>query len=171
MEGRAMLKKLLLMISILMLSASNSIADSKTFVTYRSLTVETALELAKATLEACRKLDFQIAVAVVDRGGNTQVVLRDRYAGPHTGETARRKASTAVSFRTDTLELNKLSEAGKVASGIRSLPGVAAIGGGVMIQAAGSLVGGVGVSGAPGGTVDDQCAKKGLEKIQDKLDF
>jgi len=166
-----MFKKLLLTASILIITGSKVFADSKTFVTYKSLTVETALELAKATLEACRKRDFQIAVAVVDRGGNTQVILRDRFAGPHTGETARRKASTAVSFRTDTLELNKLSEAGQVASGIRSLPGVAAIGGGVMIQAAGSLVGGIGVSGAPGGTIDDECAKKGLEKIQDKLDF
>lgn len=166
-----MFKKLLLTVGILFITGSNGFADSKTFVTYKSLTVETALELAKATLEACRKMDYQIAVAIVDRGGNTQVILRDRFAGPHTGETARRKASTAVSFRTDTLELNQLSEPGKTASGVRSLPGVAAIGGGVMIQAAGSLVGGVGVSGAPGGPIDDQCAKKGLEKIQDKLDF
>jgi len=166
-----MFKKLLFAAGVLIISGSNVFADSKTFVTYRSLTVETALELAKATLDACRKMDYQIAVAVVDRGGNTQVILRDRFAGPHTGETARRKASTAVSFRTDTLELNKLSEPGNLASGIRGLPGVAAIGGGVLIQAAGSLVGGVGVSGAPGGTVDDQCAKQGLAKIQDKLDF
>jgi len=136
-----MFKKLLFAAGVLIISGSNVFADSKTFVTYRSLTVETALELAKATLDACRKMDYQIAVAVVDRGGNTQVILRDRFAGPHTGETA------------------------------RGLPGVAAIGGGVLIQAAGSLVGGVGVSGAPGGTVDDQCAKQGLAKIQDKLDF
>ncbi len=166
-----MFKRILLLVGVLIFSSSSSFADSKTFVTYRSLTLETALELAKATLKACRKSDYQIAVAVLDRGGNVQVILRDRFAGPHTGETARRKASTAISFRTDTLELADLSQPGKQASGIRNLPGVAAIGGGVMIRAAGALVGGIGVSGAPGGDLDDKCAKQGLAKIQDKLDF
>ena len=156
---------------ILLMAGAAQAAGSKTFVTYRSLTLEAALKLAQATLAACRKGDYQIAVAVVDRGGATQVILRDRFAGPHTAETARRKAYTAVTFRTDTVMLSDLSKAGEPANGIRQLPDIAAIGGGVMIRAAGSLVGGIGVSGAPGGKVDEGCAKKGLEAIQDDLDF
>jgi uncharacterized protein GlcG (DUF336 family) len=151
--------------------ATGAKAESNAFVTSKSLTPEVALDLAKATLDACRKSDFQVTVAVVDRSGVLQVILRDRFAGPHTPETARRKAYTAVSFRTDTLEMSDLTQAGKEPSGIRHLPGVAMIGGGVMVRSAGALVGAVGVSGAPGGKADEDCAKKGIEKIQDRLDF
>ncbi len=45
------------------------------------------------------------------------------------------------------------------------------IGGGLMIEAAGSVLGGIGVSGAPGGERDDECAKAGLDAIKDKIDF
>ena len=112
-----------------------------------------------------------MAVAVVDRGGSVQVVLRDRFAGPHTPDTAIRKAWTAITFRTNTTEMEKLTQAGMEASGTRQIPGTAMLGGGVMIRAAGELVGAVGVSGAPGGTLDEDCAMKGLEAIQDRLDF
>lgn len=151
--------------------ATGAAAEPKNFVTSKSLTPELALELAKATLEACRKADFQVTVAVVDRNGGLQVLLRDRFAGPHTPETARRKAYTAVSFRTDTLEMAELTQAGKEPSGVRHIADVLMIGGGVMVRAAGALVGAVGVSGAPGGPADDTCAKQGIAKIQDRLDF
>lgn len=145
--------------------------EAKPLMTSRSLTPETALEVARATLEACRKEGFQVAVAVVDRSGLAQVMLRDRFAGPHTPETATRKAWTAISFRTDTTTMTEETQAGKEASGVRHVPGTAMIGGGVMIQAGGELVGAIGVSGAPGGKQDDACARKGIAKIQEKLDF
>ena len=148
-----------------------SAAEADVFVTYRSLTPEIALELAQSALAACRKTDYQVAVAVVDRGGSVQVVLRDRFAGPHTPDTAIRKAWTAITFRTNTTEMEKLTQAGMEASGTRQIPGTAMLGGGVMIRAAGELVGAIGVSGAPGGTLDEDCAMKGLEAIQDRLDF
>jgi uncharacterized protein GlcG (DUF336 family) len=146
-------------------------ADEQTFVTYRSLTPEAALDLAKATLEACRKENFQVAVAVLDRGGNVQVILRDRFAGPHTPDTATRKAWTAISFRTDTTEMAALTEAGKEASGVRFVTHALMVGGGVQIRAGGELIGAVGVSGAPGGPADEDCAKKGLAAIRDRLDL
>ena len=98
-------------------------------------------------------------------------MLRDRFAGPHTPETARRKAWSAVSFRTDTQELSKLSMAGQAQSGVRFVADAMMIGGGVPVEAAGSLVGGVGVSGAPGGEADDACARAGIEAIADKIAF
>jgi len=150
---------------------SNNVSASENLVTSKSLTPELAMVLAKATLDACRGDDYQVTVAVVDRSGVLQVLLRDRFAGPHTPETARLKAYTAVTFRTDTLEMAELTQAGKEASGVRNIPGVIMIGGGVMVRAAGALVGAVGVSGAPGGKADEDCAKAGIEKIQDDLDF
>lgn len=146
-------------------------AEGKATVTFRSLTLETALDLAEATLEACRGEGFQIAVSVVDRGGSLQVALRDRFAGPHTPDTSYRKAWTAISFRTDTLELSKLTESGE-AWAIRNVNKALPLGGGVQIREGdGNLVGAVGVSGAPSGTNDDKCARAGIGAIADRISF
>jgi len=135
------------------------------------LTPDTALKAAQAALKHCRDAGFQATVAVVDRMGVTQVLLRDRYAGPHTVDMARAKAYSAVSFRTNTAALAAASQAGQPQSGIRHLPGVAAVGGGLMIEAAGSLLGAIGVSGAPGGQEDDACAAAGIAAIRDDIEF
>jgi uncharacterized protein GlcG (DUF336 family) len=140
-------------------------------VTYKSLNPEVALDLARAALADCRERGFQVAVAVVDRFGVTQVLLRDRFAGAHTVATATGKAWTAVTFRTGTGEVAAISQPGMPQSGLRTLPGVVAIGGGLTVEAAGSLVGGVGVSGAPGGEADEACARAGIEAVRDKLEF
>lgn len=140
-------------------------------VAYKTLSPEVALELARAALADCRQRGYQVAVAVVDRFGVTQVVLRDRFAGPHTPATATGKAWTAASFRTDTTDLVASTQPGTPQAGVRDLPGAVILGGGIMVQAVGSLVGAVGVSGAPGGDADDACAKAGIAAIQDKLDF
>src|SRR4249919_4074953 len=140
-------------------------------VTYKSMSPELALDLARAALADCRKRGYQVAVAVVDRFGVTQVLLRDRFAGPHTVSTASGKAWTAVTFRTNTTELNAISQPGMMQAGIRSLPGAVIIGGGLTVEAGGSLLGAVGVSGAPGGDADEACAKAGIDAVRDKLDF
>ena len=97
----------------------------------RVLTPETALKAAQAALKRCRDSGYQAAVAVVDRMGVVQVLLRDRFAGPHTPDMARAKAYTAVSFRTSTTELAEATQPGRPQSGIRSRPDVAAVGGGL----------------------------------------
>ena len=146
-------------------------AQAKGTFTTKSLTPEMAVKLAQATLEACRAEGFQVAVAVVDKGGNMQAMIRDRFAGAHTPTTAKRKAYTAVSFRANTTDLAARTQPGMEASGTRAIPNILMLGGGVMIEAAGELVGGIGVSGAPSGTADEACAQKGLEAISDDLDF
>ena len=119
----------------------------------------------------CQQRGYQVAVAVVDRFGVIQVVLRDRYAGPHTPATASGKAWTAATFRNSTSNLFSISQPGMMQAGIRTLPGVAIIGGGLVVESAGTLVGAIGVSGAPGGDADEACANAGIESIQTKLDF
>jgi len=139
--------------------------------TFKLLSPDLALELAQATLADCRKRGYQVAVAVVDRFGVPQVMLRDRFAGPHTPRTAIGKAWTAVSFRTDTTDLVGATQPGSPQAGVRGLPRAVILGGGLMVQAGGSLVGAVGVSGAPGGEADDACAKAGIAAVRDKLEF
>jgi uncharacterized protein GlcG (DUF336 family) len=139
--------------------------------TSKSLTPETAMTAARAALESCRKAGYQVGVAVVDRAGLPQVFLRDRYAGAHTVQVAVDKAWTAASFRIPTTALAAETQAGKPMSGIRGQPRVVAAGGGLVIEAAGSVVGAIAVSGAPGGDADDACAKAGIEAVRDKIDF
>ena len=145
-------------------------AQDATFST-KSLAPETALIAAKAALEKCRKDGYQVTVAVVDRSGLTQVLLRDRFAGAHTVDIAPNKAWTAVSFRIPTAALAVETQAGKPMSAIRSHPKVFAAGGGQIIEAGGTLLGGIGVSGAPGGEADDECAKAGIKAIADAIEF
>jgi uncharacterized protein GlcG (DUF336 family) len=139
--------------------------------TLKILTPETALKAAQAALKSCRDRGFQVTVAIVDRMGVVQVLLRDRFAGPHTPDMASAKAYTAVSFRTNTTELAEASQPGRPASGIRHRPGIAAVGGGLMIEAGGSLLGAIGVSGAPGAREDDACAAAGIAAIREEIEL
>lgn len=158
------------LIACLMTLSSATMAQDATFQT-KSLTPETALTAAKAALESCRKKGYQVAVAIVDRGGLTQVLLRDRFAGPHTVDVATNKAWTASSMRMSTTAFGVETQAGKPMSGLRSHPRVMAAGGGVVIEGGGSVFGGIGVSGAPGGDADEACAQAGLKAIADALEF
>jgi uncharacterized protein GlcG (DUF336 family) len=135
------------------------------------LTPETALAAARAALEHCRRAGYQTGVAVVDRFGVTQILLRDRYAGAHTVDAAINKAWTSASFKIPTGELARETQPGKEMSGIRQIPRVAALGGGLPIEAGGSLLGAIGVSGAPGGAADEACAAAGIKAVADSLEF
>jgi len=138
-----------LVVAAALLGAAQPSAGEEAVVAYKSLAPDAALELAKAALETCRSRGYQVAVAVVDRFGQPQVMLRDRFAGPHTPSTATNKAWTAVSFRTNTRDLVQPAQPGQPLAGLANLPHVVLLGGGVMIEAGGSLLGAVGVSGAP----------------------
>jgi uncharacterized protein GlcG (DUF336 family) len=148
-----------------------SAGAQEALVTYRALSPDIALELARKALVACQERGFQVAVAVVDRFGPPQVMLRDRFAGPHTPPTATGKAWTAVTFRTNTTDLVAATQPGQPQEGVRNLPNAVVLGGGLVLEARGSIVGAVGVSGAPGGAEDDACARAGIDSILDKIEM
>jgi uncharacterized protein GlcG (DUF336 family) len=155
------------------LCATPALAGSDdAFVEFRSLKPEVATRMAQAALESCREAGYQVGVTVVDRMGVPQVFLRDRYAGAHTFETSRRKAWTAVSFRTSTSELAESTQSGTASSGIRHISDALPLGGGMLVQDGdGSIVAGIGVSGAPGPDLDDECAIAGIDAIADDIAF
>jgi uncharacterized protein GlcG (DUF336 family) len=161
-----------LMVALVSIAAcAGPACGQKMLTSTASLTTAAAREAAQAALTRCQKDGFTVAAAVVDRAGQPLAVLRDNLAGAHTTQTAIGKAATAVSFRTDTTELATTTQAGKPQSGIRALPNVVAVGGGLVIRAKGAVVGGIGVSGAPGGDADDVCAKAGIAAIGDAIEL
>jgi uncharacterized protein GlcG (DUF336 family) len=164
------MRKATIFVAAIVLGAASAVQAQDATFSVRVLTPETALKAAQAALARCRTAGFQVAVAVVDRMGVTQVMLRDRFAGPHTPDMAIAKGWTAVSFRTNTTDLAAATQSG-TQSGVRHRPGVAAVGGGLMIEAGGSLLGAIGVSGAPLGRDDDVCAAAGIAAIKDSLEL
>jgi len=158
------------------ISLSSSVRAEDALQTFLSISVEQASNAAWEALRDCRKRGYSVAVAVVDRGGNTQALLRDRYAGPHTIETAMRKAWTANSFRQSTSDLAGMLQEGRIPQQVQHNPGALLVGGGLLIEAKGQIIGGIGVSGAPPGkserdSIDGACAQAGLAAIQTALEL
>ncbi len=149
----------------------NPAAAQDALVSFKVMSPETALEAAQASLTACREMGFQVSVSIVDRFGTPQVLLRDRFAGVHTPDTARRKAWTAVSFRASTQEMAAVTQPGLPQSAARDITGALMLGGGIVVEAAGSIIGGIGVSGAPGGEQDEACAVVGRDAVLSSIEF
>ncbi|MEO9069029.1 MAG: heme-binding protein [Caldimonas sp.] len=159
--------------ALLGLSSSHAAAApaEPAIVRVQSIGLGIALAAAQSALAACRGKGALVAVAVTDRSGVVLAVLRDPLAGMHTAEAATRKAWTAVSFRNSTAVLERATAPATESAGIRQLPGVAMVGGGLPIEAAGKQIGGIGVSGAPSGVMDEACARAGLASIRDDLEL
>jgi len=163
--------KRIVLAAALTLAAALPVRAQEGIVTYKSLAPDVAFDLARAALNRCRKDGFQVAVVVLDRFGTPLVALRDRYAGIAALNIAKGKAWTAVNFTRDTGDFVKGIKDGTLSAGLANLPNVTPLVGGLIIEAGGALLGGVGVAGAPGGDKDEACAKAGLESVRDKLDF
>lgn len=166
--------RLALIAAMAMLPALPALADDDeddAVMTFAALKPDFAIQAAEAAMLACRDAGYQVGVAVVDRAGLLQAFVRDRYAGAHTVETARRKAWTAVSFRTNTTDLDPVTRPDAEAYGIRFISDALPLGGGVLIESGGAMIGAIGVSGAPGPDLDDDCAEAGIAAIEDALGF
>ncbi|MHA6263782.1 GlcG/HbpS family heme-binding protein [Arenibacterium sp. CAU 1754] len=167
------MKRITGLIGALCFAASGAVADDEgAFVEFQVLKPEVAQQMAQAAMQACRDAGYQVGVTVVDRFGVPQVFVRDRYAGVHVYETSRRKAWTAVSFRTTTSDLAIETAPDKISSGIRHLSEALPLGGGIPVyEGGGSMVAGIGVSGAPGPDLDDECAEAGIAAVEDQIAF
>jgi len=158
--------------ALMVLAAPVAADEDGAFVSFQVLKPEIARQMAVAAMQSCRDQGYQVGVTVVDRFGIPQVFVRDRFAGAHVYETSRRKAWTAVSFRTSTTDLAVVTAAGQTSSGIRQLSQALPLGGGLVVyEGDGSMVAGIGVSGAPDPALDDVCAEAGIAAIEDQIAF
>jgi len=143
-------------------------ANGQALVMQRNLSLPLAKTIAEAALAACAEKGYHTAAAVVDRAGQTLVILRDERATPQVAEMARRKAYTARMFRTTTLEFQKRTADNPAYAGQRNLPDILALSGGAPIKVGDDTVVAVGSAGS---TLeqDDACAKAGIAKVADLL--
>jgi uncharacterized protein GlcG (DUF336 family) len=128
-----------------------------------------ALEAVGEAVAACAKQGYNETAVLVDLDGVRQAVLRGDGTGAHTLDSANDKAYTSASFKTDTLALVERAKTVPIAPILAKLPHLLLFGGGVVIKIGDEVVGAIGASGAPGGDLDDNCARAGLDKIRDRL--
>ena len=141
-------------------------------LTQRNVSATQALAIVNGALESCGRNGalVTVTIAVVDRAGQPRLLLAGDTAGPHTLELARRKAYTARAFRRPSLEWAARTAGDAPLAGQRELLDVIPLGGGVPIMIGDDAIGGVGVSGTPGGqTGDEACALAGVAAIADQL--
>jgi len=161
-----MTKKLILALASLALAAP-SVAEDPMVVQVKRLSLDTAVRIAQGAIEACREKGIQIGVTVVDRDGTVQATLRDTIAAPITATISEMKAKTAVNFNAATSAMKARAD-----TPIGRIDGLVMSAGGVPVLVGGSaLVAGVGVSGAPAGETDEECALAGVAKVQEDLDM
>jgi len=128
--------------------------------------MEAAHAVAQGALEKCRADGYKVTVSVVDGSGILKAFVRDNTTGPHTVDLSRRKAFTALTFKRTSAETAK---AWATQTPVPNIEGTVGLAGGVPIRAGTEVIGAVGVSGAPGGNLDEACADAGIAKIADKL--
>jgi len=134
---------------------------------HKDLPYAMAVMIAQGALDDCKARGYPVSVVVVDRDGETVVMLRGDGAGPHTMENARRKAYTALTFKMTSEDFAKALETNPVRRQQATLPGVIGIPGGVPVKIGNDTIAGIGLSGSPG--VDEPCVRAGLAKVQDQL--
>ncbi len=146
-----------------------SAEDQALSISVQRLTMEAALKVAQGAVAACREKGIQIGVTVVDRSGHPQVTLRDTIAPDLTLTISRQKAYTAISFSATTSSMEKrFTTPAGVGAKVDNLVMSA---GGIPIEAGGVTYGAVGVSGAPGGEIDEECAQAGVDAIKMDLEM
>ncbi len=135
----------------------------------RAMTLELATQIAAGAVAACQTNGYAVTAAVVDRAGQLRALQRADNAGPHTLEAARAKAFTSASARNATLAMMEGAQKNPAAANLVHIPGFLLLGGGVPVRAGNDVLGAVGVGGAPGGHLDEQCAMAALEKVKEQL--
>jgi uncharacterized protein GlcG (DUF336 family) len=134
----------------------------------KNVSMGMALAIIQGTLEQCTKDGYKVSITIVDKAGNVAASIRGDGTNPHTMEFSRLKAYTSRTRGQTSLEFMKLVSDPANAY-LRQIPNVVAVGGGVPIKAGNEVIGGVGVSGAPGGEKDEACAVAGLAKVEAAL--
>jgi uncharacterized protein GlcG (DUF336 family) len=144
-------------------------AQAQAVRTERNMSLELANQIAAATVADCSSKGYAVAAAVVDRAGSLRALQRADNAGPHSLSSSQAKAYTSASAKNSTLAMMEGAQKNPAAANLVHMPGFLLLGGGVPIRVGNEVIGAVGVGGAPGGHLDEQCAVAALDKVKDLL--
>ena len=144
-------------------------ANAQAVRTEKNMSLELANQIAAASVAACAANGYAVAATVVDRAGTVRAVQRADNAGPHTLGASQQKAFTSASAKNTTLAMMEASQKNPAAANLVYIPGYLLLGGGVPVKVGNEVIGAVGVGGAPGGNLDEQCAMVALDKVKELL--
>ena len=155
-------------ISLAATAADVSLASADTLQTHR-IPAALAVEAATEAVAACAKQGYRETAVVVDADGITIAAVRGDGAGSHTLDSAHDKAYTSASFKNDTIAFVERLKTDESLAQLTKVARILFVPGGVVIKLGEETIGAIGAGGAPGGKFDDDCARAGLDKIQDRL--
>lgn len=159
----------ILMTTLLSTTLLTASAYSADIVTQKNIGLEAANDIAKMSIDACRKEGYNVSAVVVDKHGNIRTVMRDDLAAKFTIEIAERKANMVIMSGISSGEF-KAARA-DIRQELNHIDGLIVMQGGLPIRADGAIIGAVGVSGAPGGDKDEACAAAAIKKVSERLEF
>jgi uncharacterized protein GlcG (DUF336 family) len=160
---------------VIALGASVTGVQAQGLVNMQKLSAALANELVGETVANCAAKGYPVVAVVVDLEGVRQATLRGDRAPIHSVDNAYYKAYSAASLTLARKEDSTKAVADRMAKAAPTtvpqtpLPNVTYAVGGVTIMAGGTAIGAIGVSGAPGGAIDEDCARTALAKIQGRM--
>ena len=161
--------KLARLTSLALASMLVTAAQAQAVRSEKNISLDLANQIAAATVASCQAAGHAVTATVVDRSGGVRAVQRADNAGPHTLSSSLQKAYTSASARNNTLAMMEGAQKNPAAANLTDIPGFLLLGGGVPVRVGNDVIGAVGVGGAPGGHLDEQCAVAGLDKVKDLL--
>jgi len=163
----SMMKKAMLVSGLSLVAALPVQAEEAMTASVSRVTADVANTVAMAAMKTCREKGIPVSVTVVDRNGIVQSQVRDTTAPAVSLPISKNKAYTAVMFNAKGSQLE-----GRANTPLQHMNvGLAFMAGSTTIEAGGKIYGAVGVSGAPDGMVDEECAIKGVEAVIDDLEM
>lgn len=138
-------------------------------LTLKNIGLELARDIANQSVKACRKKGYQVSAVVVDRNGLIRAALRDDLASRFTLQIAEEKANSVILSGINSGEFRQ--SRGDIRPELNHMDDIIIMQGALPIEIAGSRIGAIGVSGAPGGEKDELCAQQALDNLSDRLDF
>jgi len=145
-------------------------------VSSQKLPWQVAQQLAAEAVQTCAAKGWSVTATVVDPSGHAQAVIKGDTVPLQSLSVSYRKAYTAFSygqaFDKDTIsELLAAKLDGPSNGALNTVPQVLFIPGGVTLRKADrQVLGGLGVSGAPGGDKDEGCALAAVKKFQPQFE-
>lgn len=146
-----------------------SLVHAQDIQTEKTVGLKIAAEMAAAAVEDCSSKGYNTVAAVVDRSGYLKALHRADNARPHAIDIATRKAHTSAMVGYETRLLAENIQKGTTPASITATPFFTSLVGGFPIKVGNDVVGGIGVSGAPGGHLDAACVEAAFKKVQSRL--